>query len=120
MLIQYIGVWMPAVARINDTSDHGGYIVSVTTTKTFLDSSSRLVARVGDLHICPIPGHGITPIVNGSGNFLCESKVTAVVGSICGCGARINSGSSTVTAPLESPSGALALGSGSLGSSILG
>jgi uncharacterized Zn-binding protein involved in type VI secretion len=89
---------MPAVARLGDTSDHGGTIIS-SASKTRVNGI--LVARVGDSHSCPIPGHGITAIISGSSNFRCEGPATAVVGSVCGCGATINSGSSNFTAPLE-------------------
>ena len=36
----------------------------------------------------------------GSSNFKCEGAVTAVVGSLAGCGAAINSGGATTTAPI--------------------
>ena len=98
---------MAKIATLNDPSSHGGYIISsASLTQADDPSNEDLVARVGDLHFCPIPGHGVTPIVNGSGNFKTESKITAVVGSICGCGAVITSGSGSSDAPLESPSGA--------------
>lgn len=98
---------MALIARLGDGSSHGGVIISsASVTKT----EGVLTARVGDLHSCPIPGHGITPIVNGSGNFKCESAITAVSGSICGCGAVIIAGSTVSNAPLESPSGAGKLG----------
>lgn len=105
---------MALIARLGDTSSHGGTIIS-SASITF--DNGILVARVGDLHSCPIPGHGVTPIINGSGNFRCESNITAVVGSTCGCGAVISSGSADSEAPLESPSNAFVLGSSSLGSS---
>jgi len=89
---------MPAVARKGDPSDHGGYIISVTTTKTKVNDI--LVARVGDSHSCPIPGHGITIINTGSSHYICEGAVVAVVGSVCGCGARISAGSGDTFAPL--------------------
>ena len=89
---------MPAVARLGDTSSHGGTIIS-SASKTRVNGI--LVARVGDSHSCPLPGHGVTPILTGSSNFKCESSATAVVGSVCGCGAVINSGSTNTTAPLE-------------------
>lgn len=95
------------IARLGDISSHGGSIISsASLTKT----EGVLTSRVGDYHSCPIPGHGITQIINGSGNFKCEGKVTAVDGSICGCGAVITAGSSTSFAPLESPSNAGKLG----------
>ena len=100
------------IARLGDSSSHGGAIItSASTTRT----EGILTARVGDLHVCPIPGHGVTPITNGSGNFKCEGKITAVDGSICGCGAVITAGSTTSFAPLESPSNA-----GRLGTAVLG
>jgi uncharacterized Zn-binding protein involved in type VI secretion len=88
---------MPAVARLGDPSDHGGSIISsASLTKV----NGILVARIGDLHSCPIPGHGITSITTGSNKFTCEGAIVAVVGSVCGCGATISSGSSDTTAPL--------------------
>jgi uncharacterized Zn-binding protein involved in type VI secretion len=89
---------MPQVARLGDASSHGGVIVS-SASKTYVNGV--LVARVGDSHSCPIPGHGVTPITNGSGNFTCEGAVTAVIGSVCGCGAVITTGGATTFAPLE-------------------
>lgn len=88
---------MPAIARLGDVSDHGGSIIS-SASKTTVDGI--LVARVGDLHSCPLPGHGVTAIVSGSSTYICEGAVTAVVGSVCGCGAVISSGSGTASAPL--------------------
>jgi uncharacterized Zn-binding protein involved in type VI secretion len=93
---------MALIARLGDSSSHGGSIITCSAvTKT----EGVLTARVGDFHSCPIPGHGITPIVNGSGNFKTEGKITAVYGSIAGCGAIIYGGSTVSNAPLESPSG---------------
>lgn len=93
---------MALIARIGDGSSHGGTIISCSAvTKT----EGALTARVGDLHSCPIPGHGVTIIVNGSGNFRTEGKITAVYGSQAGCGAIIMPSSTVSNAPLESPSG---------------
>jgi len=92
---------MALIARLGDGSSHGGSIITCSAvTKT----EGVLTARVGDLHSCPIPGHGITPIVNGSGNFKTEGKVTSVYGSKTGCGAIIYGAASVSNAPLESPS----------------
>jgi uncharacterized Zn-binding protein involved in type VI secretion len=44
---------------------------------------------VGDLHSCPIPGHGVTAIVTGASRFSCEGNLVALDTSICGCGASI-------------------------------
>ena len=89
---------MAQVARLGDSSDHGGSIIS-SASKTYVNGI--LVARIGDLHSCPIPGHGVTAITSGSSNFKCEGQVTAVVGSVCGCGATISSGSTNTFAPLQ-------------------
>ena len=92
---------MALIVRLGDSSDHGGKVIQcAAVTKT----EGILTSRVGDLHVCPIPGHGITPIVNGSGNFKTEGKITAVYGSKAGCGATILASSSVSNAPLESPS----------------
>jgi len=95
---------MAKIARLGDSSDHGGYIVSVTTTVT--NAEGQLVARVGDFHVCPIPGHGVTPIINGSGNIKTEGRITACAGSKAGCGATITPSSVFTEVPLEIPSGA--------------
>ena len=92
---------MAKVARLGDSSDHGGTIISVTTMVT--TAEGKLVARVTDLHSCPIPLHGITPILTGSGNYLTEGKITAVDGSVCGCGATIIASATQTEAPLEQP-----------------
>jgi uncharacterized Zn-binding protein involved in type VI secretion len=98
---------MALIARLGDSSSHGGTIITcAAVTKT----EGILTARVGDLHTCPIPGHGVTAILSGSGNFKTEGKITAVSGSQCGCGAIIIAGSTVSNAPLESPSGSGKLG----------
>ncbi|MBS3668241.1 PAAR domain-containing protein [Vreelandella boliviensis] len=51
------------------------------------------VARKGDLHRCPIPGHGTTEIITGSLSFV-EGQPVARVGDKTGCGATIIEGSS--------------------------
>ena len=86
------------IARLGDTSDHGGVIIS---SASITRVNGILVARVGDLHACPIPGHGVTSILDGSSKFTCEGAITAVVESLCGCGARIVSGSPNSFAPYD-------------------
>ena len=80
------------ISRLGDLSDHGGYIMSVTTTKTYCNG--KLIARIGDLHSCPIPGHGITQIISSSlSSVNVEGKNVATIGSKTGCGATIITGS---------------------------
>jgi uncharacterized Zn-binding protein involved in type VI secretion len=91
---------MPAVARFGDISDHGGSIISSASKTT--DNSGKLIARKNDSHSCPIPGHGVTAITSKvSSTFICEGQPVAVVGSVCGCGAIISSGSPNTFAPID-------------------
>lgn len=77
------------IARIGDTSTHNGRIItSCKTTK----AEGKLVARVNDMHQCPIEGHGITPIITGSPNHIVEGQKTARTSSMTGCGAMIIGG----------------------------
>jgi uncharacterized Zn-binding protein involved in type VI secretion len=45
------------------------------------------IARVGDSVVCPIPGHGANPIVEGAPTFLIGGRMVALHGhhSACGC-----------------------------------
>jgi len=81
---------MPKQARLGDKSNHGGTIIT-SAKKTFINNI--LAARKGDLHSCPIPGHGITRIVTGSPNTTIEGKESARIGDRTGCGASISTGS---------------------------
>ena len=82
---------MALVARLTDTSDHGGVIITACS-KTF--AYGKLIARKGDLHSCPISGHGITPLVsNTSPDTYVEGKQMAKTGTVAGCGAVIVTGS---------------------------
>ncbi|RML78599.1 PAAR protein [Pseudomonas savastanoi pv. savastanoi] len=48
--------------------------------------------RQGDMHLCPLPGHGCTPIVTASSDTLINGISAARVGDMCGCGAVIVTG----------------------------
>lgn len=73
-------------ARLGDTSSHGGTIVT-GAQRTLVDG--KPAARMGDLHVCPIPFHGVTRIVRGAGSTLVEGHPAARMGDIAGCGAVI-------------------------------
>ncbi|MGQ3671786.1 PAAR domain-containing protein [Xanthobacter sp. TB0136] len=76
------------VATLGDTSNHGGTIISACDRH--YANNGRRIARLGDLHSCPIPGHGVTPIVAQVSAVLeIEGKMVALHGSVCGCGAVI-------------------------------
>lgn len=80
-------------ARLGDVSSHGGTVITGSVT-TFVNG--RPVARMCDLHDCPIPGHGVTPIVSGSLDTATDGRPNARLGDIAGCGAVIVTGSLNV------------------------
>lgn len=80
---------MPLIVRLGDTSSHGGTVISSADKWT---CEGKLIARKGDLHSCPIPGHGVTSIVSGSSKFICEDDPVARTGDTTGCGATLISG----------------------------
>lgn len=86
---------MAAVARLGDSSSHGGIIISATGLAT---ANNILIAVEGDQHSCPIHGHGITPLISIISNSDANGKKIITVGAIAGCGAVIISGSPNVTA----------------------
>ncbi|RTH16764.1 hypothetical protein CSW41_09000, partial [Thermus scotoductus] len=59
--------WTVWAIRQGDTSNHGGLVQSGAPKVLIVGLPA---ARVGDLHACPITGHGITPIVSGSAKVL--------------------------------------------------
>ena len=77
-------------ARLGDISSHGGVIIT-SAVRTLVNGIP--VARMGDLHVCPIPGHGVTPIVTGSFDTVTEGLPNARIGDVTACGAVIVTGS---------------------------
>lgn len=77
-------------ARLGDMSSHGGTIIT-GAMRTMING--RPAALMGDLHVCPIPYHGVTPIITGSLNTIAEGRPNARMGDVTGCGAVIVGGS---------------------------
>ena len=77
-------------ARLGDMSSHGGVIITAAM-RTVVNGMP--LARMGDLHACPIPGHGVTPIVTGSPDTITEGMPNARIGDVTACGAVIVTGS---------------------------
>lgn len=69
---------------LGDSTTHGGIVISATSTM-IVDAKS--VALVGDLVSCPLPGHGINAIIEGSPEWISDGKAIVVDGcrSACGC-----------------------------------
>ena len=80
---------MPNEARLGDRTDHGGTIITGASKRV---NEGSPTARVGDLHACPLPGHGVNPIVTGSASVICEGAPVARIGDTTACGAKIVSG----------------------------
>lgn len=75
------------VARLGDSSSHGGAIITSASNTT---CEGHLYARVGDTLLCPI--HGANPIMTGSPRFTVEGAQVARSGSVTACGAIIIGG----------------------------
>ena len=84
---------MNQICRLNDTSDHGGYLVSATSG---MYSSDLEVAVEGDLHWCPIKNHGTTPVTSIQSVTYCNGVPVLTVGCVAGCGAILIAGDPSV------------------------
>ncbi|RTG97853.1 hypothetical protein CSW25_05850 [Thermus scotoductus] len=78
--------WTVWAIRQGDTSNHGGLVQSGAPKVLIVGLPA---ARVGDLHACPITGHGITPIVSGSAKVLIAGAPAARAGDTTACGASL-------------------------------
>lgn len=86
---------MAAVARLGDTSSHGGSIISASSD---VMANGIGVARAGDSHACPISGHGVTPLSPITSKSMVNGRLVITVGATAGCGATITTGSPNVGA----------------------
>lgn len=84
---------MRSIVRIGDSSDHGGTMVSAGGHFTV---NGKLACVNGDLHICPIKGHGTTS-VSSSYSLSSSGKSVTLTGDKAGCGATLVQGSPDVT-----------------------
>jgi len=83
---------MSKIVRLNDTSDHGGKMVQATGN---FKVNNIDVCVDGDIHECPIEGHGRTA-VSSSKTLRSNNKSVIRTGDRAGCGAVINVGSPNV------------------------
>lgn len=74
------------IAHIGSTSSHGGVVV---TGKGNFTVGGIPISTIGDMHVCPIHGHGTTPLVTSSSISSVAGEGMAQVGSITGCGAVV-------------------------------
>jgi uncharacterized Zn-binding protein involved in type VI secretion len=84
---------MSNIAKLGDQSDHGGTIIQASGGFT-VDDIAGVVD--GDLHQCPIHGHGTTSIT-ATGNATGNGRGIVRSGDKAGCGATIiGTGSGTL------------------------
>ncbi|EKS6738780.1 PAAR domain-containing protein [Enterobacter ludwigii] len=69
---------------LGDKTTHGGQVISASSTMIV---NGKMVALIGDKVSCPIIGHGINSIIEGSPEWSSDGKAIAVDGcrSECGC-----------------------------------
>ena len=80
------------IARLGDACTHGAVIITGDKTRMV---EGKPVARTGDLVACPIPGHGVNPIVSSEAVIVqTTGRRTAHVGSRSACGAVVITGAS--------------------------
>lgn len=77
---------MKRVIRLGDPTTHGGKVVSATSHHMIY---GKPVARLGDQVMCPIPGHGVTTIVEGDPTWLIDGIPVALEGHKTSCGASL-------------------------------
>ncbi len=73
-------------AFLGSPTDHGGAIISASPD---VHACGIPVARCGDQHACPIPGHGVTPIVTCDPTVFANGLGVARIGDKAACGATI-------------------------------
>ena len=76
------------VACMNDSSSHGGTIITSGQDGTVLAGGS-VIAVDGALHDCPIDDHGVTAITSIIKKTRINGKLIITEGAIAGCGAII-------------------------------
>jgi uncharacterized Zn-binding protein involved in type VI secretion len=84
---------MTEIVRLNDSSDHGGFM---TSASGHFKVNGIMVCVNIDQHTCPIPGHGTTSVTSSS-TLKSNGKSVIHVGDKAGCGATIISGSPNTT-----------------------
>lgn len=73
--------------RLGDPHIHGGTVIKVDQYRYDVDAIR--VACLGDMVVCPIPGHGLCKIVQCQDSAFIDGKAVAVLGSLTACGAAL-------------------------------
>jgi uncharacterized Zn-binding protein involved in type VI secretion len=72
------------IIRLGDPTSHGGQVIVASSGQKI---GGVEVVLKGDKVSCPISGHGINPIIEGSNTWLVKGKPVALEGhrTACGC-----------------------------------
>ena len=81
------------VVVMGASSDHGGQIISASGS---FRTSAGIPALHGDMHQCPIRGHGVTPVTSRRMSPACNGRPILMTGDMAGCGAKVE-GTATMT-----------------------
>lgn len=71
---------------LGDSTTHGGQVISASSTMIV---NGKKVALMGDQISCPMIGHGINAIVEGSPEWTSDGKAVVVNGCRCTCGCKV-------------------------------
>jgi uncharacterized Zn-binding protein involved in type VI secretion len=79
---------------LGDKTSHGGVVVEASAESSV---NNIRIARLGDKVACPIPGHGVCPIVTGDTAFTIDGRPAARHGDLTACGATLIASQSLTT-----------------------
>lgn len=77
---------MSGIVRLNDRLSSGGTVTSATSTMII---EGKRVALVGDEVICPVEGHGVNYIIEGSTQWISDGKPVVTHRCACQCGCYV-------------------------------
>ena len=77
---------MKGVIRLGDATTHGGMVIVASSTSTV---NGIAVARQGDACVCPLPGHTVCVIAEGSQLVKIDGVPVAFHGHKTSCGATL-------------------------------
>ena len=77
---------MKGIIRIGDTTTGGGIVKTGSDAMIFEGIGA---ARVGDIVLCPLPGHGANTILQGNSGFSDDGVAVAFHDDLCACGCAL-------------------------------
>lgn len=86
---------MKGIIRKGDTTTSGGEVLAGSESMVF---DGLGAARLGDLVMCPVPGHGLNAIAEGNSTYKDNGVPVAFDGDLCECGCALISSLSAATA----------------------